>query len=65
MKTIQDPDFPCEALPLIAAVLPLKNGYFVIVGQDGAVYRLHRQHVAKIVSDGNGRITEIQLASRP
>jgi hypothetical protein len=64
-KTVQDPDFPCDAPSLIQAVLPpikSRDPYFVIVGRDGSIWRLNRSRIAKIMSDGDGRITEIVLA---
>jgi hypothetical protein len=65
-RTVEDPDFSCTVPTPIAAVLPPKNGrdpYFKIVRQDGSISRLHRSRVDRIVSDGSGRIVEIQLAS--
>jgi hypothetical protein len=64
-RTVEDPDFDCTVLREIAAVLLPKNArdpYFKIVGQDGSVSRLHRDRVGRVVSDGSGRIVEIQLA---
>ena len=62
-KPVQDADFPADGLPPIAVVLPMKNGYFSVVGCDGSIWRLHRARVTRVVADGAGRILEIQLAS--
>jgi hypothetical protein len=63
-KTVQDADFPCDAPPLIQAVLPPMNrhdSHYRIIGRCGTVWRLHRSRIAKIVSGSDGRITEIEL----
>jgi hypothetical protein len=63
-RTVEDPDFPCDAPPPIAGILPPINRsdpHYRIVGRCGTVWRLHRRRVDRIVSDGSGRITEISF----
>ena len=66
-RAAQDRDFMCTEPATLAAVLPPKSSrdpYFVIVGQDGSVSRLHRSRVERIVSDNAGRILEVRLAPK-